>query len=64
MTQDRLIVHAFNSLGNETTALHWHGIYQNGTAAMDGPSMVVQCPIPPGYTFTYNFTVSVVPLIY
>ncbi|EGV63682.1 multicopper oxidase [Yamadazyma tenuis ATCC 10573] len=24
---------------------------------MDGPEMVTQCPIPPGFTFTYNFTV-------
>ncbi|KAL6024332.1 ferroxidase fet3, partial [Candidozyma auris] len=24
---------------------------------MDGPEHVTQCPIPPGHTFTYNFTV-------
>src|ERR1700761_3563697 len=44
---DRLIVHVTNSLGNETTTIHWHGIYQHGSNDMDGPSMVTQCPISP-----------------
>lgn len=29
----------------------------NGSTHMDGASMVTQCPIPPGASFTYNFTV-------
>jgi len=45
---DRVIVNLKNNLGNETTAIHWHGIFQTGSAQMDGPAMVNQCPIPPG----------------
>ncbi|KAN0093790.1 Ferroxidase [Hyaloscypha variabilis] len=55
---DRVIVNLNNKLGNETTSLHFHGIYQTGTSAMDGPSGVTQCPIPPGASFTYDFVVN------
>ncbi|KAI7854773.1 multicopper oxidase-domain-containing protein [Circinella umbellata] len=54
---DTLIIHAHNSL-DEPTALHSHGMFQNGTAWMDGPSMVTQCPIPPGHDFTYEFNIT------
>jgi iron transport multicopper oxidase len=54
---DRLIVNVLNSLGNQSTSLHFHGLFQNGTNEMDGPVYVTQCPIPPGSRFTYNFTV-------
>jgi iron transport multicopper oxidase len=55
---DQLIVNTYNALGDKSTSIHWHGMYQNGTNEMDGPSMVTQCPIPPGASFTYNFTVN------
>ena len=55
---DQVIVNAKNSLGNESTSLHFHGLYMNGTTHMDGPVAVTQCGIPPGSSFTYNFTVS------
>lgn len=45
---DRVVVNLKNNLGNETTSIHWHGIFQKGSAQMDGPAMVNQCPIPPG----------------
>ena len=54
---DRIIVNAKNDLGNQTTSLHFHGLYMNGSTEMDGPVGVSQCSIPPGSTFTYNFTV-------
>jgi len=54
---DQLVVNMYNGLGDKNASIHWHGMYQNGTNEMDGASMVTQCPIPPGYTFTYNFTV-------
>jgi len=57
---DRVVVNVKNSLGNESTSLHFHGLYQNGTNHMDGPVGVTQCAIPPGNSFTYNFTVSTV----
>ena len=37
-----------NKLQNETTSIHFHGIFQTGSTQMDGPAMVTQCPIPPG----------------
>lgn len=55
---DRVVVNVKNSLGNQTTSLHFHGLYQNGTTDMDGPVGVTQCPIAPGASFTYDFLVS------
>ena len=55
---DRLIVNVLNSLGNESTSLHFHGLFMRGATHMDGPVSVTQCPILPGERFTYNFTVS------
>ncbi|EXJ58514.1 hypothetical protein A1O7_05940 [Cladophialophora yegresii CBS 114405] len=53
---DRLIINVQNNLPNGT-AIHWHGLFQNGTNWMDGTSGITQCPIPPnGGRFTYNFT--------
>ncbi|KAF2683691.1 multicopper oxidase [Lentithecium fluviatile CBS 122367] len=54
---DQLVVNVKNSLGNETTSLHFHGLYMNGSTHMDGPDQVTQCAIQPGGSFTYNFTV-------
>lgn len=55
---DRLVVNVFNSLGNQSTSLHFHGLFMSGATHMDGPVSVTQCPIVPGGRFTYNFTVS------
>ncbi|OAA42872.1 multicopper oxidase [Beauveria brongniartii RCEF 3172] len=54
---DTVIIHVHNQLGNQSTSLHFHGLVMNGTAHMDGPSQVTQCPIPPGGSFTYHFTI-------
>jgi iron transport multicopper oxidase len=54
---DTIIVNVHNQLGNQSTSLHFHGLFMNGTTEMDGPSYVTQCPIAPGGSFTYNFTV-------
>ncbi|KAB8303695.1 hypothetical protein EYC80_005081 [Monilinia laxa] len=55
---DRVIVNVDNQLGNQTTTLHFHGLFMNGTAHMDGPAQVSQCDIPSGSQFVYNFTVN------
>ncbi|KAI6249163.1 Iron transport multicopper oxidase fetC [Erysiphe necator] len=55
---DQIVVNVENQLGNQTTTLHFHGIYHNGTTHMDGAAQVTQCGIPPGAKFTYNFTVN------
>lgn len=54
---ERLVVTVRNHLGNETTSVHWHGLYQNGTANMDGPPGVTQCEIPHDDYFVYDFVV-------
>ncbi|KAK9430746.1 Cupredoxin [Lipomyces doorenjongii] len=54
---DRVIVNVTNNLGNEPTAIHFHGLFMNGTNAMDGPVGVTQCPVPAGNNIIYNFTV-------
>lgn len=38
--------------------LHWHGLSQKGNNANDGISMVAQCPIIPGTSYTYTFTLA------
>ncbi|KAJ6036778.1 Iron transport multicopper oxidase fetC [Penicillium herquei] len=54
---DRLVVNMYNGLGDKSSSIHFHGMFQNGTNDMDGPSMVTQCPVAPGSSITYNFTV-------
>jgi iron transport multicopper oxidase len=60
---DHVVVNVDNQLGNQSTSLHFHGLFMNGSNEMDGVSLTTQCPIQPGSKFTYNFTVSSVPLI-
>ena len=60
---DRVIVNVQNNLGNQTTSIHFHGLYMNGTNDMDGVVGVTQCGIPPGGNFTYDFNVSHLPHI-
>ena len=55
---DRIVIKVNNQLGNQSTSLHFHGLFMNGTNHMDGPAGVTQCEIPSGSSFTYNFTVS------
>ncbi|KAL2758029.1 hypothetical protein ACRALDRAFT_1061285 [Sodiomyces alcalophilus JCM 7366] len=56
---DNVVVKLTNNLGNQSTSLHFHGIRQIQTNFMDGASVVTQCPLAPGDTMTYNFTVDV-----
>lgn len=54
---DRVQLFLNNGFDDRNTSLHFHGLFQNGTSQMDGPEMVTQCPIAPGDTMLYNFTV-------
>nr|BAU94251.1 laccase [Pholiota microspora] len=40
-----------------STSIHWHGMFQEGTTWADGPVGVNQCPIAPGHSFLYQFSV-------
>lgn len=55
---DTVNLYLTNGFNDRNTTLHFHGLFQEGSSQMDGPEMVTQCPIPPGETFLYNFTVT------
>ena len=54
---DRVVINMYNGLEDQNTSLHFHGLFQNGTAHMDGPIQVSQCAVGPGQRFTYDFKV-------
>ncbi|CDP09154.1 unnamed protein product [Coffea canephora] len=39
-------------------SIHWHGVRQLRTGWADGPAYITQCPIQPGQTYVYNFTIT------
>ncbi|CAM0152175.1 unnamed protein product [Urochloa decumbens] len=53
---DSLIVRVMNR-GRYNVTVHWHGVRQMRTGWADGPEYVTQCPIRPGGSYTYRFTV-------
>ncbi|GFZ15071.1 laccase 12 [Actinidia rufa] len=53
---DSLVVSVVNRAQYNVT-IHWHGIRQMRTAWADGPEFVTQCPIRPGGSYTYRFTI-------
>ncbi|MDI1487725.1 MAG: hypothetical protein OHK93_006997 [Ramalina farinacea] len=55
---DRVVVNVQNHLGNQSTSLHFHGLYMNGSTEMDGPVAATQCPIAPESKFTYDFNIT------
>ena len=54
---DTVVVYVTNNLPNPT-AIHWHGILQQGTNNMDGPVGVTQCEIPAGSTYKYQYNLN------
>ncbi|KAH7287782.1 hypothetical protein KP509_32G074100 [Ceratopteris richardii] len=55
---DRVLVKVNNELHDKNITIHWHGLKQVRTGWADGPGYVTQCPMKPGTSYTYNFTVS------
>ncbi|KAG9125332.1 laccase [Ceratobasidium sp. 392] len=43
-----------DSTMRRSTSIHWHGLFQAGTAEEDGPAFVTQCPIAPQASYTYT----------
>ncbi|KAI3811545.1 hypothetical protein L1987_21269 [Smallanthus sonchifolius] len=39
-------------------SIHWHGVRQLRTGWADGPAYITQCPIQPGGTYVYKFTLT------
>jgi FtsP/CotA-like multicopper oxidase with cupredoxin domain len=50
---DRVRIKVTNRLP-ESTTVHWHGLIVPNE--MDGPAAITQAPIPPGGSYTYEFT--------
>ncbi|KAL5228514.1 hypothetical protein ABZP36_016779 [Zizania latifolia] len=53
---DTLVINVVNQAQHNVT-IHWHGIRQFRTGWADGPEFVTQCPIKPGGSYRYKFTV-------
>ncbi|CAN4087464.1 unnamed protein product [Withania somnifera] len=53
---DTLVVNVVNRAQYNVT-IHWHGVRQLRTAWADGPEFITQCPIRPGKSYTYRFTI-------
>jgi FtsP/CotA-like multicopper oxidase with cupredoxin domain len=51
---DRVRVNLRNALP-ESTTVHWHGLVVPNE--MDGPTNITQKPVPPGGSYTYEYTV-------
>ncbi|KAK8464747.1 hypothetical protein PHAVU_010G073800 [Phaseolus vulgaris] len=54
---DTVLVKVINQVNHNVT-IHWHGVRQLRTGWADGPAYVTQCPIQPGQTYLYNFTLT------
>ncbi|KAF2860097.1 multicopper oxidase [Piedraia hortae CBS 480.64] len=55
---DRLVVTVHNKMQNNGTGIHWHGVRQYHSVASDGVGGITECPIAPGDSKTYDFTVT------
>ncbi|XVF24190.1 hypothetical protein REPUB_Repub13aG0106200 [Reevesia pubescens] len=53
---DTLEIEVVNKARYNVT-IHWHGVRQLRTGWADGPEFVTQCPIRPGGSYTYRFTI-------
>lgn len=52
---DTVVVHVRNSLENNGTSIHFHGIRQNWTNSEDGVASITQCPTAPDESVTYTW---------
>ena len=53
---DSLAIKEVND-GPYNISIHWHGLRMLRNPWADGPSYVTQCPIQPGGSYTYHFTI-------
>ncbi|CAK9133892.1 unnamed protein product [Ilex paraguariensis] len=54
---DNVLVKVVNHV-KYNVSIHWHGIRQLRTGWADGPAYITQCPIQPGQSYVYNFTIT------
>ncbi|CAL5192115.1 unnamed protein product [Lathyrus oleraceus] len=53
---DRVVIKVVNHV-KYNISIHWHGIRQIRSGWADGPAYITQCPILPGQSYVYNFTI-------
>ncbi|KAL2336992.1 hypothetical protein Fmac_011438 [Flemingia macrophylla] len=56
--EDDTVLVKVRNLVNHNVTIHWHGIRQLRTGWADGPAYITQCPILPGQSYLYNFTIT------
>ncbi|KAF0923917.1 hypothetical protein E2562_007758 [Oryza meyeriana var. granulata] len=54
---DTLVVKVTNNI-NKNVTFHWHGVRQLRSGWADGPAFITQCPIRPGGSYVYRFTIT------
>ncbi|KAF5476226.1 hypothetical protein F2P56_007959 [Juglans regia] len=54
---DNVLVKVVNHV-QYNVSIHWHGVRQLRTGWSDGPAFITQCPIQPGQSYVYNFTIT------
>ncbi|KAH0075189.1 putative multicopper oxidase, type 1, partial [Aureobasidium melanogenum] len=52
---DQVVINVKNSLQNNGSSFHWHGVRQLNSVGSDGVGGLTECPIPPGGSRTYSF---------
>lgn len=52
---DTLSITVTNSMTDNGTSMHWHGIRQLGSTGSDGVNGITECPLAPGESKTYTF---------
>lgn len=52
---DTIVVNVKNSLQDNGTGIHWHGVRQYQSCQQDGVPGITECPIAPGKTRQYRF---------
>ncbi|KAK0940481.1 laccase, multicopper oxidase, benzenediol:oxygen oxidorectuctase [Friedmanniomyces endolithicus] len=55
---DMLSITVKNSMQDNGTSLHWHGVRQYHSPGSDGVNGITECPLAPGQTRTYTFQVT------
>lgn len=55
---DTLSITVKNSMLDNGTSIHWHGVRQFHSTGDDGVNGITECPLAPGDTKTYTFLVT------
>ncbi|KAM0908540.1 hypothetical protein ACQ4PT_015400 [Festuca glaucescens] len=54
---DLVVVRVVNN-AQYNMSIHWHGVRQIRSGWADGPAYITQCPIQPGQSYVYKYTIS------